>query len=108
MQARPRAAWEKAGCGGVLGGRQVSVASLGAVMLLSSLKPEAGARDATHSHQDENKQEKLSAGLELAGEELPGSVWGQSGTEAGEAWTGRWDGEGSLVDCLFLEGGEWY
>lgn len=35
------------------------------VMLLSSLKPEAGARDATHSHQDENKQEKPLAGLEL-------------------------------------------
>jgi hypothetical protein len=38
------------------------------VCVPSSLNPtKAGARDATHSHQDENKQEKCLAGVELAG-----------------------------------------
>lgn len=64
----------KTGCSGDLGRRQVSVALVATVLLPSSLNStEAGARDAAHSHQAENKQEKC-----LAGVELSGSVWGQS------------------------------
>lgn len=85
----------KAGCSGILRRRQVSVASVGALMLFNSLSPtKAGARDAAHSHQMKNKPEKHLAGLELAGAGTARKCLGQSGYKAGEAWMGRWGGKG--------------
>lgn len=47
MQARPGAAWEKVGCNVILVNIQVSVPSVGTVMLVSSFNPtKARARDA--------------------------------------------------------------